>query len=85
MVMYIKAILKFSTGGKGTMKWVSGNIYTGEWQKDKRNGWGIMEYKTGDKYEGNWINNSESCRKVYLENGNEYNGSWKANERSGME
>jgi hypothetical protein len=34
------------------MKWTNGDVFSGAWIKDKRNGFGKIEFATGDKYEG---------------------------------
>lgn len=42
--------------GYGEYKWISGNIYKGEYQYDRRHGFGIMKWTDGTVYEGYWKN-----------------------------
>jgi hypothetical protein len=42
--------------GQGTSVWPSGNIYTGAWVQDQRQGQGSMHWKTrGQHYTGHWV------------------------------
>jgi len=36
------------------MIYIRGDVYNGQWEKDKMNGYGIYKYQNGTVYEGNW-------------------------------
>jgi|TARA_B110001450_G_C17630999_1_gene485190 hypothetical protein len=40
--------------GIGTITYSNGDVYIGEWMKDKRNGAGILTKADGTKQEGEW-------------------------------
>ena len=46
----LKEIIKAYGGGSMNKK-EGKDLYVGEWQEDKRNGWGIYSFK-GDRYKG---------------------------------
>jgi len=39
------------THGKGHIKYVSGDTYTGDWVHDKCEGHGVYVFKSGERYE----------------------------------
>ena len=41
------------------MIYKDGSYYTGQWWKDKPNGYGTMYYHDGLKYTGNWFNGNK--------------------------
>jgi hypothetical protein len=54
------------TPGKGTMKYINGDIYIGEWVNDLRHGYGTMTYTNGDVYEGEWKNDLPYGNNEYI-------------------
>ncbi len=65
--------------GKGTMNYVDGSIYTGEWANGKRSGVGKLTWMSGKgEYYGQW---KEDMKDGYGEsvfpNGGSYRGEWK--------
>lgn len=53
--------------GKGVFKWPNGNVYTGTYCNDIKEGYG--EFKWGDqgsKYKGNWLNGLQHGEGVYI-------------------
>jgi len=40
--------------GKGTLFYVDGDRYEGEWKDGRMHGKGAYHYSNGDKYEGEW-------------------------------
>lgn len=75
-------------GPHGTVYWVSGERYQGEWRDNQRHGKGTVIYKNGDKYEGDW---SEGLRHglgtLWIYKGGKYvvryNGEWRDDSPSG--
>jgi hypothetical protein len=63
--------------GKGTYYFPSGNIYNGEWQNGKRNGWGLFKHRDGgcpfQDYNGHLVNDQcerSNCCENHWENNN---------------
>ncbi len=48
--------------GHGTMTYRNGDLYTGEWRANQREGQGKMTYINDTNWEGKWLND----QKVYL-------------------
>ncbi len=42
--------------GKGRLRFVSGNVYNGEFQYNQIHGQGVMAYRNRDRYDGRWKN-----------------------------
>ena len=40
--------------GQGRAIWKNGNVYEGEYQKNKRSVYGTFKYKDGSEYTGHW-------------------------------
>lgn len=38
----------------GTIRTTGGDIYSGEWRRNKKNGYGTYKWKDGDRYQGQW-------------------------------
>ena len=70
--------------GSGTVRFVGGAVYEGEWKEGKQHGNGKHVFATGDVYEGEWRaddrHGSGSCR---YSNGNAYDGQWIEDRREG--
>jgi hypothetical protein len=61
--------------GKGLYKYVDGNEYEGEFERDQRNGQGILRYANGDVYDGNWKDGKKNgTGKLSCANGDDYVG-----------
>ncbi len=41
--------------GNGTMKYINGERYEGEWGHNKKTGFGIFYYLNGNKYSNNFL------------------------------
>ena len=74
--------------GEGTLKFKSGDKYSGEWKDGSRNGEGSYTWASGDKYTGEWEDNKRNGKGILsLSRDNasiEYNGQWKKNKKSGQ-
>ncbi len=47
--------------GAGTMRYPSGNTYTGQWHDDQKEGYGVMEWADRQQvYRGQWHNNVQN-------------------------
>ena len=70
--------------GSGTMLFVSGASYSGEWRAGVREGKGTMRFAGGETYEGQWMNNQREGRGVHTyADGSMYDGDWRASKRDG--
>ncbi len=68
----------------GTMRYLNGNVYMGEWLREKANREGTMTYANKDVYIGNWKDNQrDGIGKMTFINGNVYKGYWKNDKRNG--
>ena len=45
--------------GYGIFRWADGDVYFGEWKKNKREGHGYMRYVDGGEYCGEWKNGEQ--------------------------
>ena len=72
-----KVIKKTIKSGKGTMKYVNGDFYDGNWMDDTKTGKGIMKYANGDVYDGKWSSNGKYGKGIMrYANGDIYEGEW---------
>ena len=74
------------TIGNGTITYVNGNIYRGDWNELlQKNGQGRMTYVNGDVYEGQWMDDERSGQGIYRnsEMADIYEGQWLNNVFSG--
>eukprot|EP00039_Didymoeca_costata_P024796 m.11513 g.11513 ORF g.11513 m.11513 type:complete len:237 (-) comp4463_c0_seq1:111-821(-) len=67
---------------------VNGDVYTGEWNDDKRDGKGTCKYKNGSSYDGDWKGGVRDGYGVYsvIRNGrkeNSYVGHWVNDKKEG--
>lgn len=70
--------------GYGVYTWTNGNVYTGEWKDDKREGTCRLVYAAGGVYEGTYSQGQKDGHGTYTwEDGGFYDGEWKENKRSG--
>ncbi len=67
--------------GKGTYKFRSGSVYSGQFQNGQFHGWGVCEYADGDKYEGWWAQRMpDGTGTLYRADGTTSKGLWKKGE-----
>ena len=62
------------------MEFISGNVYSGSWERGKFSGYGKMIYSSGSikYYEGDWNANMKSGKgTMYFSNGDCYEGNFK--------
>lgn len=70
--------------GKGTITFVNGDSYTGDFFEDKLTGFGIFTFASGDVYEGNLVDGKKEGRGKYTSSeGSEYDGEFKNDLRHG--
>ncbi len=71
--------------GKGTYRWISGNVYDGDWQNGKRNGKGSLKFNDGAKYVGEFKNSKINGQGTFMYSGGEkYVGELKNGKRNGQ-
>jgi hypothetical protein len=80
-----KFLTRFRKEGVGTYHYLNGNIYEGQWSRDKKHGKGTYTYYlTNEKYEGEFYENEKRGRGVFTYRfGDRYEGEFYANEKSG--
>ena len=70
--------------GEGTLKFKSGDKYSGEWKDGIRNGEGTYTWTDGDKYVGEFRNGKRNGEGTMTHtNGNQYVGEWKDGKKNG--
>uniref|UniRef100_A0A6C0K1G5 Ubiquitin-like domain-containing protein n=1 Tax=viral metagenome TaxID=1070528 RepID=A0A6C0K1G5_9ZZZZ len=70
--------------GKGTMTYLDGSIYKGEWENDQRHGKGKLIYANGESYEGEWKDDKRDGKgKMTFPSRGSYEGDWKDNKMDG--
>jgi hypothetical protein len=70
--------------GKGSITFINGDNYTGDFFEDKLTGYGRFSFASGDVYEGDLINGKKEGRGKYTtSDGSEYEGDFKADMRHG--
>ena len=71
--------------GRGTMVYVSGSIYEGQWLAGEEHGQGKMTYGTGDVYEGGWVEGkTQGQGKSSFATGGSYEGKYAGGKKHGM-
>jgi hypothetical protein len=63
--------------------WVNGNVYSGEYENDKRHGQGIFKYTNGDSYQGVFKHGDMHRGTFTWSNGDTYEGEFKDNAPNG--
>lgn len=71
--------------GPGTVIYMNGDAYIGNWTANQRSGHGTMAYASGDTYTGSFAHNEREGqgKMVYASTNNVYEGGWKAGRRHG--
>jgi hypothetical protein len=75
--------------GYGTIRYMSGARYAGQWEDDKRSGTGVFLFACGDVYEGGWFEGRYEGHGTYTKlrpAGTSfvlYDGEWKADQQHG--
>ena len=54
--MKLKGVSYPQRHGKGRLRFMSGNVYNGEFQYNQIHGQGVMTYRNRDRYDGRWKN-----------------------------
>lgn len=82
---YSGTLVMGSKEGYGVYKYMNGNVYDGEWKKDKKHGKGKYDYfLTGESYEGDWYMGEKRGEGEFtFSYGQTYKGGWLKNEKSG--
>jgi hypothetical protein len=71
--------------GRGVFKYVSGNVYTGDWYEDRAEGQGSIEYADGTYFHGSWVGGDACDGKGMVRSVSwEYEGSLRFGKREGM-
>lgn len=83
--------LYLTCNGNGTIYYVNGDKYQGEWastidgKKLERSGKGVFIQVSGDRYEGEYTQDKRSGKgTLYLANGKQYIGEWKKDQFDGV-
>ena len=72
-----------SEGGRvyacaGKYTYANGDVYTGMWKKDVREGEGVLRYANGDVYNGQWCNDVRSGEgSLVFADGSSFVGQWR--------
>ena len=75
--------------GKPQHEFKTGKTYTGDWVKNKREGFGSQTWPSGNKYEGDWSGNKRHGKgtlwvKIKGKLRKQYTGDWVNNARDGV-
>lgn len=69
---------------RGTMRYVNGSVYTGQWKDGQMHGNGIIRWDDGSVYSGQWLHGKRTgCGTYIWTNGDKYVGQWKENQMCG--
>jgi hypothetical protein len=70
--------------GRGTMKYLNGSVYTGQWENGKMHGNGMIRWEDGAVYSGQWVYGKRTGHGSYTwATGDRYIGQWKENQLYG--
>ena len=71
--------------GKGVFRYANGNVYTGEFKRDNKEGYGVLTYQHGGRYEGYWTKDLADGRgQVTYEGGESYVGEFSKGMKHGQ-
>ena len=75
----------FRKEGVGSYHYLNGNVYDGQWARDKKHGKGVYTYYlTNEKYDGEFYENEKRGRGVFTYRfGDRYEGDFYSNLKSG--
>ncbi|HLP95084.1 MAG TPA: caspase family protein [Saprospiraceae bacterium] len=72
------------SGEKGTITYVNGDKYIGQWSDDFSNGKGEYWFKSGERFEGSFVYGEfEGQGTMHYTNGAYYSGGWKKSKKHG--
>jgi len=70
--------------GRGTMRYLNGSVYTGQWENGKMHGNGTIRWEEGAVYTGQWVHGKRTGYGSYTwTSGDRYVGEWKENQLFG--
>jgi hypothetical protein len=70
--------------GRGTMRYLNGSVYTGQWDNGKMHGNGMIMWEDGSLYSGQWVHGKRTGYGSYKwASGDRYVGQWKENQLYG--
>jgi hypothetical protein len=70
--------------GRGTMRYLNGSVYTGQWDNGKMHGNGMIRWEDGSVYSGQWVLGKRTGHGSYnWASGDRYVGQWKENQLYG--
>ena len=69
--------------GRGTFRWICGDVFEGEWRLNRQYGKGKFTYVDGGFYQGDWINDEQHGYGELCDVNGEYEGEFEHDERSG--
>lgn len=62
--------------GEGTLTWLDGRKYVGEYCEDLKSGFGVFTFKDGRIYEGEWLNGKQHGRGIFRKKNIAREGIW---------
>lgn len=63
--------------GNGTLHYVNGEKYEGQWKNNFAHGHGSITFAGGDKYVGDWVDGKKTgVGELFYENGDKFRGNW---------
>ncbi|MCI5125003.1 MAG: hypothetical protein D3925_11140 [Candidatus Electrothrix sp. AR5] len=65
-VKYVGQLKDNDLHGKGTLTWLDGNEYSGEWFLGKRHGKGKFVWKNGTEYSGDWKDDKSTGKGTFI-------------------
>ena len=72
-------------GAQGTLTYIHGDKYVGDWEAAKKHGQGELYYANGDMFRGEWVADRASGSGVLMyANNNRYEGQWHEDRRHGQ-
>ena len=75
--VYVGQLLDHLPHGQGTLTFVDGAMYEGEFRRDSREGRGVLTLANGEKYVGQFLNNEAHGRGEYFfPDGRKYDGAF---------
>ncbi|MBN2160022.1 MAG: hypothetical protein JW807_11555 [Spirochaetes bacterium] len=70
--------------GRGTMRYLNGSVYSGQWEDGRMHGNGSIRWEDGSRYAGQWVRGKRTGSGTYIwPSGDRYVGEWKDNQMCG--